>query len=217
MNARRQTRVMALGFCVALGAAVAATNPVPAPPLPALTLDPPDNVSFKTAFAELREKYPAEAAAQLPAKFALEVKFGEQSEAGRTLEAIVARARATRNPDDLVDSVYLGIRKSVPPACGATPFAAKKYLTAEFLRGRSAFVPLIVRAADAAMEITPDSSRCLTAKAEAALLTGDLKLAAECTRKTVAKMTHSAARTNTLRYLEELEKAAEIESQKKTR
>jgi hypothetical protein len=202
--------LVAWGCCVAAlgGAAAPKSVPTIADGLLAKATEAADYAAFQAAFAELQEKFPEVAIGHLPIRFAQEIKFGDEAAAGRTLDVLIDRARARRRANDLVDAVYYGIRRSIPPACSTSAFAARQHMAAEFGRNRAAFVPLITRAAETAVEIAPDSGTSLTARADAALLAGDYKLAADCTRKTIAGLTHAGAQANTQRYLEDLEKEA---------
>jgi hypothetical protein len=190
--------------------ALAASNPPSSHPSLTRALDAPDYTACQAAWAELQEKSPRTAAASLPLKFALEISLAmnPRRAARSTPSRIATRARAVGTPGDLADAVYHGIRRSVKPACGTTPLGAKRYLAREFLRHRASFVPLITRAAETALSLAPNFGPSLTARADAAMLTGDLKLAAECTRKSLVHITNAGARANTLRLVEELERAA---------
>lgn len=202
--------LVASGCCVAalFGGVAPKSVPTAAEALLARATEAADYTAFQAAFAELQDKFPEAAVGHLPIKFAQEIKFGEAADAERTLAVLIERARARQRANDLVDAVYYGIRRSIPPVCSTSAFAARKQMVAEFVRNRAAFVPLITRAAETAVEIAPDSGTSLTARADAALLAGDYHLAADCTKRTISGLTHPGARANTQRYLEELEKEA---------
>jgi hypothetical protein len=167
----------------------------------------PDYPAAKAALAKLDEISPAGTAARLPERFSLEVKFGDQAAAERTLAALLTRAHTRKNPDGLTDAVHHAIRRTVPPACGITLLGAKRYQAREFRRKREEFVPLLVRAAEEALALAPKFGPCLATRSDVALLTGDLKLAAECTQKSLDGITRPAQQASTRKFLEELEKA----------
>lgn len=139
--------------------------------------------------------------------FAGAIKAGDHRRAVIALDALVRQAQAERKTEGLVTAVHDGLRQAALPACGLSQLAARCAMAAEFVRLRPAFVSLITQAATTALELAPQSGPCLTAMADAALLTGDLKLAARCTRQCLAGLTQPQARASTQRYLVELEQA----------